>query len=166
MHSCWPEPFTYFCITRHQWSTTTRVSVLSCQAKTSKGSFGCKSVRLNLNWKSSKKNAFLLDVTRVYVSTGYTDVCNLKPSDSNEKLRAPDLNLCQDLCSDSIYGKVRLVLACFLGGQRNIKNLWLKSSWTGTQPKSQNHIGAPDQLYSKALILIWACNRTTLSHGR
>ena len=32
---------------------------------------------------------------------------------SNEELRAPDLNSRRDLCSDSIYGKVRLVLACF-----------------------------------------------------
>jgi hypothetical protein len=34
------------------------------------------------------------------------------PSDSNE-----------DLSLDSIYGKVLLVLACFFGGERNIKML-------------------------------------------
>ena len=50
--------------------------------------------------RCGKKNAFLPDLTRVCGSTGCTDVCNLKPSDSN---------------------KVRLVLACYFGGERNTK---------------------------------------------
>ena len=47
-------------------------------------------------------------------------MCNLKPSDSNEELEAPFQTDAKTFSSDSIYGKVRLVLACFLGGQRNI----------------------------------------------
>jgi hypothetical protein len=71
---------------------------------------------------------------------------------STEELRAPYLNWRQDVSSDSIYGKVRLVLACFLGGQRNIKNLWLKSSWTGIQPNSRLRIRLELQINS---ILNW-----------
>ena len=120
------------------------------------GSFGCNLTLLNLNWKSGRKNAFLPDLTRVCGSTGCTDVCNLKPSDSiwssNQELEAPDLNWRQDLSSDSICGKVRQFLACFLGGQRNIKNLWLKSSWTGIQPNSRLRIRLELQINS---ILNW-----------
>ena len=53
---------------------------------------------------------------------------NLEPSDSNEELEAPFQTDVKTFSSDSIYGKVRPALACFLGGQRNIKILWLKSS--------------------------------------
>ena len=45
------------------------------------GTFSCKSVRLNLNGKSGRKNAFLPDLIRVYGFTGCTDARNLKPSD-------------------------------------------------------------------------------------
>jgi hypothetical protein len=51
----------------------------------------------------------------------------LRPSDSNEELEAPFQTEAKTFSSDSIYGKVCPVLACFLGGQRNIKILWLKS---------------------------------------
>ena len=78
-----------------------------------KGAFGCKSVRLNLNWKSGRKNAFLPDLARVCGSMGCTDVCNLKPSDSNMELEAPYLNWRQDLSSDSVYGKVTNFLVTF-----------------------------------------------------
>ena len=99
----------------------------SCEHSLNKGSFGCKNVRLNLKWKFGRKNAFLPDLTCVCGSTGCTDVCNLKPSYSNEELL---------IWTDAKTS----VLACFLGGQRNIKNLWLKLSTTGIQPNSRLRI--------------------------
>ena len=68
-------------------------------------------------------------------------MCNLKPSDSNDA---------KTFSSDSIYVKVRLVLACFLGGQRNIKFVAeVKLNWNSTERSPQNQIGLPDQLYSE-----------------
>ena len=45
----------------------------------STGLFGCKTVRLNMNRKSGRKNTFLPDLSRVYGFVNRTDVCNLKP---------------------------------------------------------------------------------------
>ena len=70
--------------------------------------FSCKSVRLNLNRKSGRKNAFLSNSTRVCGSTDCQDVCNLKPSDSNEELEAPDL------------GAVRLQVQIRMGLQNRV----------------------------------------------
>ena len=49
-----------------------------------------------------------------------------------------------------------MVLACLLDGEKNIKNFVaeVKLNWNSTKQPPQNQIGAPDQLYSEALILI------------
>ena len=65
-----------------------------------------------------------------------------------QELKAPDLNWRQDLSSDS---------SVFFGRSEEHQKFVaeIKLNWT------QNQIGAPDQLHSEALILIWTCNRTT-----
>ena len=87
-------------------------------------------------------------------------MCNLKPSDSNEELEAPYLNWRQDLSSDSICSKVANFLVTFsvlfLGGQRNIKNLWLKSSWTGIQPNGRLRIRLELQIRSILKPSFWS----------
>jgi hypothetical protein len=74
----------------------------------------------------------------------------LKPSDSNE---APFQTDAKTFSSDSIYGKVRPVLACFSGRSEEHQNFVaeVELHWNSTEQSPQNQI---DQLYSEALILI------------
>jgi len=98
-------------------------------------------------------------MTRVCGSTGCTDVCNLKPSDSTEELEAPYLNWRQDLSSDSVCGKVAnflVTFSVFFGRSEEHQKFVaeVKLNWNSTEQSPQNQIGAPDQLHSEALILI------------
>jgi len=102
-------------------------------------------------------------MTRVCGSTGCTDVCNLKPSDSNEELKAPFQTDAKTFSSDStylyIYGKVAnflVTFSVFFGRSEEHQNFVaeVKLNWNLTEQSPQNQIGAPDQLHSEALILI------------
>ena len=68
------------------------------------------------------------------------------------KWGAPDLNWRQDLG-----------FSVFLGRSEEHQKFVaeVKYNWNSTEQSPQNQIGAPEQLYSEALILIWTCNRTT-----
>jgi len=71
-------------------------------------------------------------------SEGFRSLLNPEPNTSlNLELWAPDLNWRQDLSSDSIYGKVRQVLACFFGGERNIETFVAGLWFWGMQPNDR-----------------------------
>ena len=99
----------------------------TAKVKRAKGSFGCNLTLLNLNWKSGRKNAFLPDLTRVCGPTSCTDVCNLKPSDSNEELKALFQTDAKTFSSEASYGIVANFLAYNSGVLRAVRGkskLW------------------------------------------
>ena len=86
-------------------------------------------------------------------------MCNLKPSDSTEELEAPFQTDAKTFRSDSIYGKVAkflVIFSVFFGRSEEHQKFVaeVKLNWKPTEQSPQNQIGAPDQLYSEALILI------------
>ena len=86
-------------------------------------------------------------------------MCNLKPSGSNEELEAPFQTDAKTFSSEAVYSKVTKFLvtfSVFLGRSKEHKKFvaGVKLNWNSTEQSPQNQIGAPDQLYSEALILI------------
>ena len=96
-----------------------------------KGMFGCKTVRLTMNWKSGRKNAFLPNMSRVCGFVNRTDVCNMKPpywtGICNGSCWAPYWNDAKSSISEAVYGKVANILAWHSGVLRAVRgtsNFW------------------------------------------
>ena len=103
--------------------------------------------------------------TRLWL-TSCTDVCNLKPSDSNEELKAPFQTDAKTFSSEAIYSKVAnflVTFSIFFGRSEEHQKFvaGVKLNWNSTEQSPQNQIGAPDQLYSELNLRPPDCNRTT-----
>jgi hypothetical protein len=110
-----------------------------------KGVFGCKTVRLNLNWKSGRKNAFFPNLSRVCGFIIARTCAIWSPHiemESDLELRAPDWNDAKSSISEAVYGKVANILAYHSGVLRVVRG-------------TSNFWGCADEITPNQRILNW-----------